>query len=167
MKRASLIQGGIIALFSLTFDQLSKNWVILEHGLHSQHIAEVTSFFNLVLVWNRGVSFGMFSSHPHWMPWILTGVALILTAILIGWLAKTERKAEIIGLGLVVGGAIGNVIDRIRFGAVIDFLDFHLTSMHWPAFNLADSFIFIGVVLLVFETILVSKQPSNEASAAE
>jgi len=156
--------GFLIILLTLLLDQLSKNWVLLSYGGVSRSIAEITSFFNLVMVWNRGVSFGMFSEHPEWMPIILTVVALGITAILIGWLWKAENKTTTIALSLVIGGAIGNVIDRVRFGAVVDFLDFHAFGYHWPAFNVADAAIFIGVVLLLIETIM---EPNPETKTTE
>ncbi len=153
------------AMIALSFllDQLSKNWVVISYGETSRFISEVFSFFNLVLVWNRGVSFGMFSNHPEWMPIILTLVALAITAVMLSWLWKAENKLSAISLGLVIGGALGNVIDRIRFGAVIDFLDFHFFGFHWPAFNIADAAIFIGVALLLFETIMEPKQREKES----
>lgn len=153
MFSPSLSRGLMVALFTLLVDQISKNWVVMEYGFQSRLITEVTGFFNLVLVWNRGVSFGMFSQHPEYIPWVLTGVALVITAILIRWLTQTERMIGIVALGMVIGGAIGNVIDRIRFGAVIDFLDFHVNGYHWPAFNIADAAIFCGVMLLLLETL--------------
>ncbi|MDG1286103.1 MAG: signal peptidase II [Rickettsiales bacterium] len=153
MKRLGLL----IAIVILVLDQVSKQWVVMD-GLQSRFISEVTSFFNLVLVWNRGVSFGMLSNHPEWMPIILTIVALAITAMLLVWLWKAESRLAAISLGFVIGGAIGNIIDRILYGAVVDFLDFHLNEWHWPAFNIADAAIFIGVVLLLIETIIEPKQ---------
>ena len=97
------------------------------------------------------------------MPIILTLVALAITAVMLSWLWKAENKLSAISLGLVIGGALGNVIDRIRFGAVIDFLDFHFFGFHWPAFNIADAAIFIGVALLLFETIMEPKQREKES----
>lgn len=155
--------GFLIILFTLLSDQLTKNWILLTYGEMSRFIAEITPFFNLVLVWNRGVSFGMFSDHPEWMPIILTIVALTITAILLVWLWKAETKLSVYALSFVIGGAIGNVIDRVRFGAVVDFLDFHAFGYHWPAFNIADAAIFIGVVLLLIETILEPKQKTELA----
>lgn len=149
--------GFLIIALILVLDQLSKNWVLLAYGEISRSIAEVTPFFNLVMVWNRGVSFGMFSDHPNWMPTILTVVAVAITGFLFTWMWKEKKQFTIIALALVIGGAIGNVVDRIRFGAVVDFLDFHAFGYHWPAFNIADAAIFIGVVLLLIETIMESK----------
>ena len=85
------------------------------------------------------------------MPWILAGMALAVSLVLAIWLARSETKALMYGLGLIIGGAVGNVVDRVRFGAVIDFVDAHIAGYHWPAFNLADSAITIGVILLLLD----------------
>jgi signal peptidase II len=120
---------------------------------------EITSFFNLTMVWNHGVSFGMFSSHQQ--PLLLSAVAALIVIVLLIWLAKSHDRYLTWGIGLIVGGAIGNIIDRLRFGAVVDFLDFHAFGYHWPAFNIADSAIFIGVVVLCIQSMM---QPSKSKS---
>lgn len=135
--------GLLLATGVLVLDQLSKWWVLTDI-MNPPRVIEVTSFFNLVLAWNRGISFGMFSDGADWGGWALTGVAVIITGFLVRWLAKAETTLTQLALGLVIGGAIGNVIDRVRFGAVIDFLDFHAMGFHWPAFNVADSAIVVG-----------------------
>lgn len=163
-RQSPLTLGLVFALLSLLLDQFSKNWVIIEYGLQSRFIAEVTGFFNLVLVWNRGVSFGLLANHPEYMPYLLTVIASVLVIFLSIWMWRSKSRFMAISLGLVVGGAIGNIIDRIRFGAVIDFLDFHWYGMHWPAFNVADSTIFIGVALLLVQT-MIEPQAQKEMKA--
>lgn len=141
-----------LAFVTMLLDQLSK-WVMLEKvQIHMRPPIEVTSFFNLVMVWNHGISFGMFSEHR--LPYALIAVALVVITVLAFWLRKADDKLTAIGIGLVIGGAFGNIIDRVRFGAVADFLDFHAFGYHWPAFNLADSTIFIGVVVLCIQSIM-------------
>ena len=108
----------------------------------------------MVLVWNRGVSFGMFSDAGSAGPLILTCLAIAVVIGLIYWLRQAEGWGTLIGLGLVIGGALGNVIDRIRFGAVVDFLDFHIAQYHWPAFNVADAAICVGAGLLLIAGLL-------------
>ena len=142
------------ALAILIFDQLTK-WALLfvmRHFSSNELVYEVLPFFNLVLVWNKGVSFGMFASHGELYPFVLAGIAVVITFVLLGWLGNVKTKLPAAGIGLVIGGAIGNVIDRVRFGAVIDFLDFHVAGYHWPAFNVADSAICIGVALLLWDS---------------
>ncbi|MGH6945319.1 MAG: signal peptidase II [Geminicoccaceae bacterium] len=146
--------GLAIACLILVLDQASKWLVLGPLGLEARPIL-LTPFFNLVLVWNRGVSFGMFGSPGPLAPWILSGVALAVVAGLGLWLRRATQPLIAVGLGLVIGGALGNVIDRVRFGAVVDFLDFHLAGYHWPAFNLADSAICVGAGLLVVDSLLM------------
>ena len=142
------------AAMVFTLDQLSK-WLILEKILAPDHAyIGITSFFNVALVWNSGVSFGMFAGSRQ--PLLLTCISALIVAILLIWLYKNSSKLVAVALGCVIGGAVGNMIDRLRFGAVTDFLDFHLGSHHWPAFNIADSSIFIGVVLLCISSMFTS-----------
>ena len=116
---------------------------------------DVTSYFNLVMVWNEGVSFNMMQNTG---PLILSLLAIGISSILAWWLYKSESKTEAIALGLIIGGALGNTIDRARFGAVADFLDFYVGTYHWPAFNLADSSISIGVAILLFHGFFMDKK---------
>ena len=152
-----LRQGLAVAGLVVVLDQLTK-WAILTWL--EQAIA-VTPFFNLVVVWNRGVSFGMFDSVGRLGPWILSALALAVVVLLLGWLRRVDHPLTTAGLGLIIGGAIGNVIDRVRFGAVIDFLDFHALGWHWPAFNVADSAIFVGAVLLLVDGLLMPRRDST------
>ena len=131
---------------------------------------EVTSFFNLVMVWNKGVSFGMFASASDIMPYILSAVAVIMSVILGIWMKRATHLSTIIPLALVIAGALANVFDRFRFGAVADFLDFHINDWHYPAFNIADCCIVVGVLLLAFDGIILDRRraklsaPKEEAS---
>lgn len=154
-RSPAMIRLGLaVAALWLVLDQAAKWWV-LESVMQPPRIVEVTSFFNLVLAWNRGVSFSMFYSYHDAMPWVLSAVALGIVAFLLNWLRKTARAFPAVCLGLVIGGAIGNVVDRVRFGAVVDFLDVHAGGWHWPAFNVADAGISVGVVLLVLDGLFV------------
>ena len=112
-----------------------------------------TSFFNLVRSWNTGVSFSMFNDYGSLGTIMLSVVASGIVLFLLVWLKDEENSLSQIALGLVIGGAVGNIIDRVRLGAVFDFLDFHVAGHHWPAFNLADSFICIGAAILVLQGI--------------
>jgi signal peptidase II len=143
----------LVAAAAIGLDQFTK-WLALSVFDFAANPVAVTPFFNLVLVWNRGVSFGMFNQASAAGPWILTGLALAITAGLLWWLRHAQGRVAITALGLVIGGAIGNVIDRLRFGAVVDFLDFHVAGWHWPAFNVADSAICVGAALLLLDGLL-------------
>lgn len=114
----------------------------------------VLPVFNLVLTFNRGVSFGMFSQMQDWMPLALTVMTSLIALLMLVWLLRAENALTGLALGFIIGGAAGNIIDRVRRGAVTDFLDFHIGPSHWPAFNVADSSIFIGVVILTLLSIV-------------
>ena len=147
--RLLTVTGWIIAALWFTIDQGTK-WWILKHIMDPPRVIPVTAFFNLVLGWNRGISFGMLSGFAL-APWILAVLALVVTVVLLVWLRRTSNWVICVGLGLVVGGALSNAVDRLRHGAVTDFLDFHLDDWHWPAFNLADVGIVIGVTALALD----------------
>lgn len=137
----------IALLFSL--DQLSK-WAVLNSISVSEPIT-LTSFFNLVLTFNRGVSFGFFPAGSIYGKLVLIFLALCLSVWLLVCLYRSVSKLESTAYGLIIGGALGNVVDRMRFGGVVDFLDFHIAGYHWPAFNIADSGIVLGVILIFLQ----------------
>jgi signal peptidase II len=149
--------GLLIAAMVILLDQSSKALMQGVLDLAAQPI-EVTPFFNLVMVWNRGVSFGMFDSGGALAPWLLSGLALAVVVALLMWLRRADQWLTAIGLGMVIGGALGNVVDRIRLGAVVDFLDFHVAGYHWPAFNLADSAICVGAVFMVADGLIAPRR---------
>ncbi len=139
---------GLAAAFlTLALDQLSKFW-ILDSVMDPPRTIAVAPFFDIVLVWNRGVSFGLFEREG---PWLLLAIAAAIVTVLVVWLARTRRRLLALALGLVIGGALGNAGDRLMHGAVVDFLDFHAGDLHWPAFNVADSAITIGVALMLLD----------------
>jgi signal peptidase II len=149
--------GLAVALVLLGLDQLTK-WAALDLlDLEARPIA-VTPFFNLVMVWNRGVSFGMLNSLGALAPWLLAGLALAVVIGLLFWLRRSDNVVLATGLGLVIGGALGNVVDRARYGAVVDFLDFHIAGWHWPAFNLADAGICVGAGLILLDGLLAPRR---------
>lgn len=119
---------------------------------------EMTSFFNMVMVWNKGVSFGMFASGHDLMPYVLSGVAAVMAVILSVWMARATYLTTLIPLAMIISGAIANIWDRLRFGAVADFLDFHIGDIHYPAFNIADCCIVVGVLLLAFDGVILERR---------
>lgn len=146
-----------VAGLVLILDQIVK-WLVLAAFLDDPRTVIVTDFFNLVLVWNRGVSFGLFASGAAWAPYALIGLALAISAFLVFWLRRAETRLLSAAIGLVLGGAIGNVVDRARFQAVVDFLDFHAFGYHWPAFNVADSAITVGAVMILADGLFESRR---------
>ena len=144
--------GVLLAVAALVLDRLSKWWILTVLMAPPKPVV-LAPFFNIVLVFNRGVSFGMFGAAPDWMPLLLLGFAAAVAGGLGFWLMRARNRWLGAGLGLVIGGAIGNGIDRVRLGAVVDFLDVHAAGYHWPAFNIADSAITVGVLLLLLDTL--------------
>lgn len=156
MKLGLLLAAAVVVL-----DQASKAYIAtLLDGTASSAI-EVLPFFNLVAVWNYGVSFGMFNTGAATGAWILTGVALAIVAGLAIWLFRVKAPLVAAAIGIVIGGAIGNVIDRVRIGAVFDFADFHVAGWHWPAFNVADSAITVGVIVLLIDGLFSGPRSSK------
>lgn len=143
-----------VALLVLFADQISK-YLMLNKVLGEHVMIYVTPFFNLVRAWNTGVSFSMFNNYGSLGVWILSSLALIIVGLLIYWMKNEQSRMAQVALGMIVGGAIGNVVDRIRLGAVFDFLDFHIGESHWPAFNVADSFICVGAMILIMQSVVV------------
>jgi len=164
MRSNDIIRAGLgVALIVFGLDQATK-WWILGFVMQPPQTLPVTSFFNLVLGWNRGVSFGMFNHNSAINAWLFTGLALVIVAVLLLWLRKADRRLIGFAIGLIIGGALGNALDRLRFGAVADFLDFHVGGYHWPAFNVADSGITIGAALLLADALFSRpEKPKNGA----
>ena len=154
-----MLLGLVIAGLVIVFDQFSK-YYILNHFLGLNSFIQFGDYFNVVRAWNTGVSFSMFNNYGNIGAYVLSGVAIVVVIALFIWLRTEKSKLIQIALGMVIGGAIGNVIDRLRLGAVFDFLDVHIGENHWPAFNVADSFICIGAGLIVLASFIgkVSKK---------
>lgn len=147
--------GILIISIVIALDALVQAWVFSILQDNSKPIA-VTPFFNFVEVWNHGISFGMFNNLAYGQ-WILSLVALMISIFLIHLLLRAASSFEVMAYSLIVGGAAGNVIDRVSYGAVADYLDFHAFGYHWPAFNVTDSAIFIGVAFLLISSIHVQR----------
>ncbi len=154
-----------LAAAVIVLDQLSKAWLYDYLIAGGRRLIEVLPFFNLVTVWNYGVSFGLFNGGQQGGAWAFVILALAIVAALAVWLRRTDRALVAAAIGLVIGGALGNVVDRLRLGAVFDFLDFHAFGWHWPAFNLADSAITIGVALLFVDSLFSGREESKRESS--
>lgn len=164
--RGRLSTGLPVAAATLVLDQLSKWWVLERLFALPAPITpasraapvEVTSFFDIALVWNFGVSFGFMGGDTALARWGLAALALAIVAWLAHWLSRSARLWQGIAIGLVIGGAIGNVVDRLRFGAVADFLHFHAMGYSFWVFNVADSAITVGVVLLLIDGVFADRR---------
>ncbi|MBI3452698.1 MAG: signal peptidase II [Rhodospirillales bacterium] len=150
--------GLVLAAAVVVVDQVSKAYFYNILVAQGRPMVEILPFFNLVTVWNKGISFGLFGSGSMGSALVFTGLALAIVAVLVVWLRRTDQVLPAAALGLVIGGALGNVIDRVRFGAVFDFLDFHAYGWHWPAFNAADAAITLGVAGLFIDALFGGKR---------
>lgn len=136
----------VVAVLVFALDQASKYYLI-DFMAKAGGPVTITPWFNLVMVWNYGVSFGMFAQGSGASRWVLVGLTSAVTLWLIWWLRQPRSPLETLAVGWIIGGALGNITDRLIHGAVADFFDFHVAGMHWPAFNIADTGITLGVVL--------------------
>jgi len=149
--------GLLLAVLVLFLDQVSK-LAIVEWVMQPPRTVAVTGFLALVLVWNRGMSFGLFNTGDPAVPYVLAALSIAVAIGLIWWLARARRWLVVVGLGLVLGGALGNLIDRLAYGAVVDFVLLHAGSWSWPAFNVADSAISLGVVALLWDSLFGARE---------
>jgi len=138
-----------LALLVAALDQLTKQWVL--DSLIPGQVIPVTGFFDLVLLFNPGAAFSFLADHGGWQRWFFTGLAVLICGWLLALMHRHREERLLPGaFALIIGGAVGNVYDRLIHGAVVDFLHFHYAAYSWPAFNLADAAITLGVVLMLW-----------------
>jgi signal peptidase II len=149
--------GLAIALVAAAIDQATKLWLLFVVDLGAHGAIRLGPFIDLVLAWNTGISYGLFRQEGPLGQWALLALKVIAAALLWIWLARASSRLTALSLGLIIGGAIGNAIDRLAYGAVADFVLFHITtesfSFQWYIFNLADVAIVAGVVGLLYDTL--------------
>ena len=165
-NRMLTIAGFVLALVVLVADQITKHWILrivdLDAGGPGSQIEVFDPWFNLTMVWNRGVSFGLFQADSLWQRGLLVVFSLAVAALLAVWLTRAHRFGQAVAYGLIIGGAIGNVIDRIAYGAVADFLDF--SGLWFPyVFNVADAAISVGVVVLLLDLFISGEEDRPKA----
>ena len=149
-KNRSLVPYFLLAILVIIIDQVSK--FAIEANFAFQEFIPVTSFFNIGLTYNPGAAFSFLADHDGWQRWFFFVLSLVASIFIIVMMRKYRTQNRFcLGLAFVLGGAIGNLIDRVRIGKVVDFLDFYYQAHHWPAFNIADSAIFIGVAILLWD----------------
>ena len=153
--------GLIMAVAIAIADQALKLWLLFGFDLGSKGRVPLTPFLDLILIWNKGISYGLFQQDSAFGQWALFSVKIIAVALLWIWLARAETRLTAVALGLIVGGAVGNAIDQVLHGAVADFVLLHLTtaswSFRWYVFNLADVAIVAGVAALLYESLLAGR----------
>lgn len=147
-----------ISLLVVALDQASKLWMVAH--FREYEVLVVWPVFNLTLVYNTGAAFSFLSDAGGWQHTLFVGVALVVSLVMVVWLARLGRAERVTGwaLALVIGGAVGNLIDRLYLGKVVDFLQWHWHAWYWPSFNLADSAISVGVILLLLDGL---RRPSD------
>ena len=149
--------GLVVALAAFVADQLHKWWMLNIIGITAADQIKVTSFFNLIYVSNKGISFGMLQQDGSGQLF-LAGFAVVIACALMIWLAQSgDSKLMAIAIGLIAGGAIGNAFDRLHLGGVADFFDFHVFGYHWPAFNIADTAIVAGIAGLLYDAFIINR----------
>lgn len=146
----------LLTLAAIVLDQVTKLWALADLTLYRPH--QVLPFFNFTLAYNQGAAFSFLAAEGGWQRWFLALLAVVVSIVILVWLLRLKpgETLQAAGLSLVLGGAIGNLIDRLAYGYVVDFLDFHWQFNHFPAFNLADSAITLGAILLILD-MLTSK----------
>ena len=147
-----------LSIVIIALDQLTK--FLIEPWLTGQPaFVVIPGFANLVLVYNTGAAFSLLSSASGWQRWLFTGLAVVISALIVYWLRKTPRAewTTALALAMILGGAVGNLIDRLRFGHVIDFVDLYYGGWHWPAFNVADASISVGAAVFILAGLFQKK----------
>lgn len=145
--------GLFVAAAGFLTDRLSKWWLLDIYDMPARQHVEITPFFDLAMAWNQGVSYGLFPAESLWGQLFLAGFAMLVVIGLGVWLARADRLLLGLAIGLVMGGAIGNVYDRLKFGAVADFFSFHAWGYYWYIFNVADIWIVLGVGLMIYDAV--------------
>ncbi|TLU72954.1 signal peptidase II [Lichenicoccus roseus] len=159
MMRLGLLCGGVV----LVADQASKYWILNGLDLPALGSIALLPVLNFTMVWNHGVTFGMFNGLGRTGPLLLTLVAVVVVALLLAWMRRARTRLVAGALGAIAGGAIGNVIDRLRFGAVVDFIHAHVFGWSWYVFNVADAAIVCGVGVLLLDSLLDRRAAATDA----
>ena len=163
MDRSALRQPLLFLILVIVADQVSK--VLLIDLMAERQFVPLSllPFFDLVMVWNPGVSFGLFSGDWQKTRWMLAGLNAVVSLGLLVWMMRADSRLVRLALASVIGGALGNAIDRLIYGRVADFFDFHVGAWHWPAFNIADVAITCGVAVLVLDSLFGGQDRAKDA----
>ena len=154
-KLSAVKLGALLAVVTFLADQASKAWILYVFRLPDRPPVRISPLFELVMVWNRGISYGLFQQNSELGRWGLIVISILAAIGLSVWIRRTNAKLLAVSLGLIVGGAVGNVIDRLAYGAVFDFIQFHIGSWSWYVFNVADAAIVAGVVGLLYDSFVL------------
>jgi signal peptidase II len=157
--------GALVALAILALDQASKLYLLFVDPLSVRQPIVLAPFLELIVVWNRGISYGMFQQQTELGRWALIALSIIAAVGLSIWLSRAATRLLAAALGLIVGGAVGNAIDRLAYGAVFDFIHFHVGSFSWYVFNIADAAIVAGVFGLLYDSLVLERRRVGEAKS--
>jgi signal peptidase II len=150
--------GAVVAATTLVLDQASKLYLLFGYDLPVREPLVLAPFLELMVVWNRGISYGLFQQETEIGRWALIAISIAAALGLSLWIARVPSRLLAAALGLIVGGAIGNAIDRLAYGAVFDFVHVHVGSFSWYVFNIADAAIVAGVIGLVYDALVLDKR---------
>ncbi len=150
--------GFALAVLTLVADQATKLYTLFVFDLPVREPVRLTPFLDLMVVWNRGISYGLFQQNSDLGRWVLIVVSILAAIGLSFWISRAAGRVLALSLGLIVGGALGNVIDRLAYGAVFDFIQFHIGSWSWYVFNVADAAIVAGVLGLLYDSFVLEKR---------
>ena len=156
--------GILVAVAAFALDQANKLWLIFGYDIAARQPVHLAPFFDVVLAKNPGISYSLLASHSAVARWLLLALAIVATAVLAVWLWRARTRLTALGLGLIIGGALGNACDRLAYGYVADFYHFYLGRFSWYVFNLADVAICAGVGLLLFESLARPAATKDEPS---
>jgi signal peptidase II len=157
--------GALLAIVTLALDQASKLYLLFVYDLPVREPLVLAPFLELIVVWNRGISYGLFQQEGNLGRWALLAIMIAAAIGLSVWMARATSRLLGASLGLIVGGAIGNAIDRVAYGAVFDFVHVHVGSFSWYVFNIADAAIVAGVVGLVYDALVLDKRRERQAES--
>ena len=166
MRDSNMLKWLWLSFLAVILDQGSK--LAISSSMKLYQSIQIMPYFNLTYVHNTGAAFSFLSEAGGWQRWFFAGLALVISAVIAVWLARLKPHETLLAtaLSLILGGAIGNLIDRLAYGYVIDFLDVYYQTWHWPAFNIADSAITLGVILMLVESFGIWKPEEPEEDAA-
>ena len=156
--------GFLVALITLAFDQVSKLYLLFGYDLPVREPLVLAPFLEFMVVWNRGISYGLFQQETEFGRWALLGISAAAVIGLSVWMGRVSSRFLAASLGLIIGGALGNAVDRFVYGAVFDFVHFHVGSFSWYVFNIADAAIVAGVIGLVYDSLILDKRRGGQGN---
>ena len=168
MTMKPVTAGWVAAILGLAADQASKLWLLFGYDLGDKGPIAIAPFAEFRLIWNHGISYGLFQQDGGLGRWLLVGLAVVASVLMIRWMARATTLVLALSLGLLIGGALGNAIDRAVFGAVVDFVHLFLPdrSRSWYVFNIADVWIVVGVIGLLYDSVISGREDATKSGSS-